>query len=147
MMETRDFQWRWAHVDWSDGASDYEAQTNRLRPDDDRAKFPITMERIDAQPGERMLEMGCGNGAGDRAVARNAQAIRGVVTLDASAAMVGEDHRRGGGGLPVSLSLGCAHHMPFPDGTFDRSHTMETFVTPPDTHQALRELMRVTQPS
>ena len=42
--------------------------------------------------------------------------------------------------------LGDAHHLPFPDGTFDRSHTMETFVTPTDTHQVLRELMRVTRP-
>jgi len=61
-------------------------QTNRLRPDDDPAKFSTTMEWIDAQSGERMLEVGCGNGAVARAAARHAPAIRGMVALGALAA-------------------------------------------------------------
>jgi len=44
------------------------------------------MEWIDAQSGERTLEVGCGNGVVARAVARHAPAIRGVVALDISAA-------------------------------------------------------------
>jgi len=87
-MEARDFQWRWAPVDPSERASDYVAQTNRLRPDDEPAKFPTTMEWIDAQSGERMLEVGCGNGSVVRAVARHSPAIRGVVALDISAAKI-----------------------------------------------------------
>ena len=58
----RDYRWRWGHVDESGRADRYVALLNRLRPDDEPEHFPNTLAWIDARPGERILEVGCGNG-------------------------------------------------------------------------------------
>ncbi len=39
----RDYKWRWAHVDQSEGADRYVALLNRLRPGDDPEHFPNTL--------------------------------------------------------------------------------------------------------
>lgn len=64
------------HVDDSERAHDYVALLNRLRPDDEPEHFSHTLAWIDAQSGERVLEVGCGNGAVARAVARAVPDIR-----------------------------------------------------------------------
>lgn len=142
----RDYKWRWGHVDQSERASRYVALLNRLRPDDEPANFPNTLTWIDAQPGERILEIGCGNGAVARAVTRAVPDIRELVAVDASAEMIAEAQRRAEVDSPVSFQVADAHHLPFPDASFDRCYAMETFVILPDPYQAIKELVRVTRP-
>jgi len=142
----RDYKWRWGHVDQSEQAERYVALLNRLRPDDDPANFPTTLTWIDAQPGERILEVGCGNGAVAQAVARAVPDIRELVAVDASAEMIAEAQRRTDGDSLVSFQVADAHHLPFPDASFDRCYAMETFVILPDPYQAFQELARVTRP-
>lgn len=142
----RDYKWRWGHVDQSERADHYVALLNRLRPDDDPANFPNTLAWIDAQLGERILEVGCGNGAVARAVARAVPDIRELVAVDASAEMIAEAQRRMEVNLPVSFQVADAHHLPFPDASFDRCYAMETFVILPDPYQAFQESVRVTHP-
>lgn len=142
-----DYKWRWSHVDESDRADWYVGVLNRARADDDPAHFPATLAWIDAQPGEHVLEVGCGNGAMARAVARAVPAIREVVAVDASAIMTAEARRLlGGRDLPVRFEVADARHLPFPAASFDRCYATETFVILPDPHRALLELGRVTRP-
>ncbi len=50
---TRDFKWRWAHVDRSGRADHYVDLLNQLRPDDKPAHFPTTLAWVDRSSGER----------------------------------------------------------------------------------------------
>jgi len=141
------YKWRWAYVDQSDRAERYVAILNRARPDDDPAHYPNTLAWIDAQPGERILEVGCGNGAMARAVARGTPGIREIAAVDASAAMIAEAERSlEGRDMPMSFEVADAHHLPFPDAVFDRCYATELFVILSDPYQALLEMGRVTRP-
>lgn len=119
-MHTRNYKWRWGHVDQSGRADRYRAVLNRLRPDDDPANSPNTLACIDAQPGERILEVGCGNGAVARAVARAVPGIRDLVAIDASAELIAEAQQQTDNALPVTFQVADAHQLPFPDAAFDR---------------------------
>jgi len=146
-MTTDTYKWRWAHVDESDRTERYVDILNQARPDDDPAHYPNTLAWIDAQPGERVLEVGCGNGAMARAVARGTPEIGEVVAVDASAAMISAARRfTEGRDLPVSFHVADARRLPFPDAVFDRCYATEIFVILPDPRQALLELGRVTRP-
>lgn len=141
------FKWRWAHVDQSGRSEQYVALLNESYAGDEPANFPNTLAWLDAQPGERLLEVGCGNGAVARAVARHVPTIRDVVAVDRSAAMIAEARRQmAGRDLAVTLHIADAHHLPFADAAFDRCYATETFVILPDPYQAFVELARVTRP-
>ncbi len=141
------YKGRWAHVDESDRTERYVALLNRARPDDDPAHYPNTLAWIDAQPGERVLEVGCGNGAMARAVARGTPELREIVAVDSSAAMIAEARRLlGERDMRVSLEVADAHHLPFPDAAFDRCYATDLFVILPNPHQTLLEMGRVTRP-
>jgi ubiquinone/menaquinone biosynthesis C-methylase UbiE len=146
-MTARNYMWRWSHVDESGYAEQYVATLNRSRADDDPAHAPNTMAWVDPKPGERLLEIGCGNGAVARAVARREPRIREVVATDGSAAMIAEARRQlGGRQLPVAFLVADAHALPFPEAAFDRVYAQEIFVILPDPHRAFCELARVTRP-
>jgi len=115
-MARDDYKWRWSHVDEGEHGDRYVALLNRARADDDPTHFPTTLAWIDAQLGERVLEVGCGNGAMARAIARAVPAIREVVAVDASGIMIAEARRLlAGRDLPVHFEVADAHHLPFPD--------------------------------
>lgn len=141
------FKWRWANVDQSGRTDEYVSLLNRLHVDDDPARYLTTMPWINAQPGELILEVGCGNGAVSRAVARHVPTLRGLVATDASRAMIAaaQNHLRRRN-IPVEFVVADAHQLPFPDASFDRCFTMETLVVIDDPQLALAELMRVVRP-
>lgn len=145
-MSERDYKWRWSHVDASGRAERYVAVLNHIRPDDEPANFPNTLTWIDAQPGERILEIGCGNGAVARAVARGVPDIRELVAVDASTEMIAAAGQQMKDGLPITFRVADAHQLPFPDSSFDRCYATEIFVILPEPHEAFRELARVTRP-
>ena len=137
------FQWRWAHVDAVPGSAHIEL-LNQLRADDDPAHFPNTMQWIDPQPSERILEVGCGNGAVARSVARFQPKVEHIVAVDASAAMIAAaQEQMAGRDLPVMFQVADAQALPFADASFDRCYAQEVFVILPDPEQALRECTRV----
>jgi len=142
----RDYKWRWGYVDQSERANRYRAVLNRLRTDDAPVNFPNTLAWIDAQPGECILEVGCGNGTVARALVRAVPGIRNLVAIDASAELIAEAQRAIDSTLPVTFQVADAHQLPFPDASFDRCYAIETFVILPDPYQALLELLRVTRP-
>jgi len=146
-MSDTSFKWRWAHVDQSGRAQQYVDLVNQSRIDDAPAHFPMALAWLNAQPGERLLEVGCGNGAIARAVARYMPSIRELIAVDASEAMVAEAQRQSKGkDLAVQFQVADAEELPFSDASFDRCYTMETLSIVPDPYKAFMELARVTRP-
>jgi SAM-dependent methyltransferase len=94
-------------------------------------------------PGQRVLEVGCGEGALTCAAA---QAGADAVAVDMSAPNL-EAARRlaAAAGVRVALLQADAERLPFADGSFDlvlSSHVLEHL---PDLDRGLRELQRVTR--
>ena len=69
------------------------------------------LEWLDPQPGEYVLDLGCGDGHLTRRIAESGAHVLGV---DASAAMVAAARERG-----VEAEQAIAEELPFRDGTFD----------------------------
>ncbi len=69
------------------------------------------LEWLAAQPGEEILDLGCGDGQLSRRLAAGGAKVRGV---DASPAMVESARARG-----VAAEQGSAEALPFGDAQFD----------------------------
>jgi ubiquinone/menaquinone biosynthesis C-methylase UbiE len=105
-------------------------------------------EQADVQPGQRVLEIGCGTGS---LVVLLKQRQRGAesVGLDpdaAALAIAGRKARRAG--LSVRLDRGFADELPYPDGTFDcvLSSFMFHHLSRAVKEGTLREVRRVLKP-
>lgn len=140
------FRWHWSHVDAVLDTTHVDI-LNQFRVDDDPTNFPNTMQWIDPQPGERILEVGCGNGAVARAVARFQPKIQHLTDIDASTAMIATAHEQlTGQQLPISFQVADAHALPFADASFDHCYAQEIFVILSDPEAVLRECARVLRP-
>ncbi len=95
--------------------------------------------------GERVLDIGCGNA---RDIARIAACGGHVIGVDISEGMVAaarqEVERMGIKG--ITLQVGDATCLDFPDASFDKLLCSEVIEHIPDAPQALREMHRVLKP-
>jgi SAM-dependent methyltransferase len=112
----------------------------------------VDFERLGLQPGERVLDMGCGAGRHAFEMYRRGA---DVIALDQDAdelAVVSEwfAAMRKEGGLPAGaeadVKQGDALNLPFPDGEFDRVVAAEVLEHIPDDAAAIAELVRVLRP-
>lgn len=93
--------------------------------------------------GDRLLDIGCGNGA---YTLRLAEGFRSTVGIDVEPDRIG-DFRTVVGDRPIEVRLGSAADLPYPDGFFDTATAVETMehldhaLIP-----VLAELARVTAP-
>src|ERR1700690_3247957 len=77
-------------------------------------------EAMGAQPGMRLLDVGCGTGDDVRAMAGIVGPNGSVVGVDNSEKMVGEARKRAEElGLPIEFRVGNAAHLDFEDNSFD----------------------------
>jgi SAM-dependent methyltransferase len=107
-----------------------------------RRLAPLFVEFTGVTAGERILDVGCGTGNLTRALG----AARAVVTgIDLSVPYItfARQHASGPG---VTFEVGDAQHLPYPDGTFDRTLSMLAIDTMPEAARALVEMRRVTRP-
>jgi ubiquinone/menaquinone biosynthesis C-methylase UbiE len=98
-------------------------------------------------PGSHVLDMGCGLGHEVTRLASRVGPSGRVVGVDASPQMIAEARRRTADvALPTEFTVGDAHDLPFPDGTFDlcRTERVLRYLHSPET--ALREMARVARP-
>ena len=114
----------------------------------------VRFDRLGVQPGDLLLDMGCG--AGRHAFESFRRGAR-VVAFDYSAAELKDvgglfaamrDSGEAGTepGSMAATANGDALALPFPDGTFDRIIASEVLEHVSDDQQALRELFRVLRP-
>lgn len=70
-----------------------------------------------------------------------------MVGVDNSDAIISEAKKRSEGlDLPFEFYQGSAHHLEFPDSTFDGCQAVRVFQHLDDPRQALREMLRVVRP-
>jgi SAM-dependent methyltransferase len=102
--------------------------------------YEAALERVDVQPGQRVLDIGCGVGVFLRLVAdRGAQPFG----LDASEALVATARAR----VPsADLRVGDMESLPYDDNSFDLVTGFNSFFFANDMVAALREAGRVARP-
>jgi len=105
------------------------------------------VSRIEATPGDRILDVACGTGAVALELVR--QFGCSVVGVDQSSAMLAEAQRRvahAGKSERVELRAGRAEELPFANGSFDGLTFTYLLRYVDDPAATLRELARVVRP-
>ncbi|MET9258050.1 SAM-dependent methyltransferase [Streptomyces sp. NPDC048182] len=105
------------------------------------------IRRLDPGPGDRVLDIGCGNGTPALQLAR-ARDVE-VVGISVSARQVERGNRRAGeAGLAdrVRFQQVDAMDLPFEDGSFDHCWALESMLHMPDKQQVLSQALRVVKP-
>lgn len=112
----------------------------------DRGRWVIA--RLELEPGDHVLEVGCGAGADLRRAARSATRGR-LVGVDPSAVMVRSARRRNAGAMRegrVEVLQAAAESLPLPAALFDVAFTINAFPFWSDRGRALAEMRRVLVP-
>jgi ubiquinone/menaquinone biosynthesis C-methylase UbiE len=105
------------------------------------------LEICPVREAQQVLDVGCGLGHEVRRLAERVGPHGRVVGIDANPALIGEARRRGGNpALPVAYEVGDAHHLTFPDNTFDLCRTERVLRYLTSSDAAVREMSRVTRP-
>jgi ubiquinone/menaquinone biosynthesis C-methylase UbiE len=99
------------------------------------------------QPGERMVDVGCGPGDVTIALCTDVGAAGHVLGLDASTAMLDVARRRAAGaGANAEFGVGDAQALALPDGDRDACRSERMLQWVPDPERALAEMVRVVRP-
>ncbi|MGH9004673.1 MAG: methyltransferase domain-containing protein, partial [Acidimicrobiia bacterium] len=103
--------------------------------------------RLDLQPGQRVLDVGCGTGDDTRRLAGLVTPTGRAVGVDLSLVMVNEARERAAtSDLPVEFGQGDISHLDFPDAVFDATRGERVLLHVPDAAPAIAEMARVTRP-
>jgi len=124
---------------WAEKGRDKELEHEHL----DVVKQVIAAMAL--RPGERVLDLGCGNGWATRLIA---QANAGVqaIGVDASPKMIERAEALHSNTIRARYELGTFEKIDFKDAHFDRVFSMEALYYASDLGQAIRECFRVLKP-
>lgn len=104
------------------------------------SEFDLIQRQIGLEPGETLLDVGCGTGWFTRRFAReNGWNVTG---LDADPAMLAFARAHG---VNERYLEGDAHHLPFADAGFDRVVSVAALCFAADERRALAEIVRVAR--
>ena len=106
------------------------------------------LEAAHPEPGEVILEVGCGTGVLDRWLARRTGGANRIVGVDINPFMLREAAalaRQEGLERLITFREGNAEALPFPDGSFDVTMS-STVIQRADADRMLAEMVRVTRP-
>jgi ubiquinone/menaquinone biosynthesis C-methylase UbiE len=104
-----------------------------------------TLERLDLQPGQMVLDAGCGTGVDALLMAERVGKAGQVVGIDVSERMLAAAHTQATS-LPLTFCRADLCALPFADAVFDRGRADKTFQHLPDPRTALQEMIRVLKP-
>jgi ubiquinone/menaquinone biosynthesis C-methylase UbiE len=104
--------WRYDLHEWFLDACVFRGQGRALR------QRSIALARL--QPGETVLDVGCGTGTLALDVQRRVGSAGRVVGIDPSAEQIARARAKAARrNLPTEFQIGVIEHLPFPDKTFD----------------------------
>ena len=106
----------------------------------------LVRDALDAQPGERILDVGCGPGFYVAELLEAVGAGGSVVGVDTSAPMLGVAARRCAGHANAEFKEGVATSLPVPDASFDAALSVQVLEYVPDVGAALAEMHRALRP-
>lgn len=104
--------------------------------------------QADIQPGQRVLDLGCGTGT-LAIMAKKAQPAAEVVGLDADPEMLkAARYKSARENVEVKFDTGFTDHLPYPDASFDRvlSSIMIHHLKTPEKEKTAHEAHRVLKP-
>lgn len=126
---------------WQDSAAAYIALQDAGDPNRTLLLDPVMLDLCGDVRGQRMLDIGCGEGRFCRMLAgRGARAIGIDVTTDMA------QTARTRGSAHDAYTLASAEGLPFTDATFDLAVSYVTLVDIVDYASAIREAARVLRP-
>lgn len=123
--------------------------TNRMVGGKWQAVRHTILDLAQLQPGESMLDVGCGTGTQALLAKQRVGATGRVSGIDPAGQMIGRAHRKATRrGLSVDFQVGTIEQLAFPDQSFDLAlSTFMMHVLPDDLkRQGLAEIARVLKP-
>ena len=133
--------WRYDLMGWFVDTFLFRGQWKELRQK--------TADLASIQPGEQVLDVGCGTGTLAMEVARRVGREGLVVGIDPSAEQIARACSKAARpNVPVEFQIGVIEHLAFPDQTFDAvlSTLMVHHLPAPLKRQGLAEIARVLKP-
>lgn len=118
----------------------------RYRTRDIVRRRELVYRALAAQPGDQVLDAGCGSGFFVSELAEQVGATGTVIGVDRSPAMLAVAARRSSGQPNVILHEAEVTALPVPDASVDRALSVQVMEYVPDTVAALAELYRVLRP-
>jgi arsenite methyltransferase len=106
----------------------------------------LVLAALDPQPGDRVVDVGCGPGFYVQDVLDRVGEEGHVTGVDLAEAMLAMTRRRVEGRASATVAEGEATRVPLPDGAADRAVSVQVFEYVPDTAAGLAELRRVLRP-
>ena len=106
----------------------------------------LVREKLAAQPGERILDVGCGPGFYCLELAEEVGDQGAVVGIDSSEPMLSLAQRRCEGLGQVGFKKGDALSLPVEDESFDAALSVQVLEYVPDATAALGEILRTLKP-
>jgi ubiquinone/menaquinone biosynthesis C-methylase UbiE len=110
-----------------------------------QVRASAVLEALQPRAGDVILDIGCGNA---RDIAPMLQSGATIVGVDLSEGMIAQARRdlEAAGFRSVTLEVGDATSLRFPDATFDKVVCSEVIEHIPDTDRAIGEMQRVLKP-
>jgi ubiquinone/menaquinone biosynthesis C-methylase UbiE len=105
-----------------------------------------TLNQMDLNRGERVLDLGCGVGWASRIMARMVAPEGQVVGIDISDEMISRARAASRGSDNVMFVWGSAQQLPWQENFFDKVLSVESFYYYADQDRAIAELFRVIAP-
>jgi len=133
--------WRYDLMGWFVDTFLFRGQWQELR------RKTVTL--ADIQPGEHVLDVGCGTGTLALEVARRAGRAGRVTGIDPSSEQIARARSKAARhNVPIDFQIGVIEHLAFPDQTFDvvLSTLMMHHVPASLKRQGLAEIARVLKP-
>jgi arsenite methyltransferase len=106
----------------------------------------LVYDALDAQPGDRVLDVGCGPGFYSRELLDRVGPEGSVTGIDQSPQMLAVARRRSEGFAGAAFEEGDATALPVEGGSFDRALSVQVLEYVADVPRALAEMHRALRP-
>jgi ubiquinone/menaquinone biosynthesis C-methylase UbiE len=133
-------------IDWANG---YDLLVWLVFLGRERTFRDRLVELARLEPGQSVLDIGCGTGSLAIAATRRVGPSGSVDGIDASSAMIARARRKAGkAGAAATFTTSIVEDLPFPDGRFDRvlSTMMLHHLPSAARRQCMREVRRTLKP-